>query len=69
MIPRRKYLKQSQNEGDLEEEIIEIIKGDVHVLEYVDYSSKYGIGYLLSNNTFGVFFNDSTKIIFDPQQG
>jgi len=31
----------------------------------VDYSSKYGIGYLLSNGSTGVFFNDSTKIVMD----
>jgi hypothetical protein len=33
------------------------------VKKWVDYSSKYGIGYLLSNSTVGVYFNDSTKII------
>ena len=33
----------------------------------MDYSSKYGLGYLLSNNAAGVFFNDSTKIILDPK--
>jgi len=31
----------------------------------VDYSSKYGLGYILSNGAAGVFFNDSTKIILD----
>lgn len=36
------------------------------VLEYVDYSSKYGVGYLLSDSCYGVFFNDSTKILFSP---
>eukprot|EP00357_Protocruzia_adherens_P027132 CAMPEP_0115009622 /NCGR_PEP_ID=MMETSP0216-20121206/22751_1 /TAXON_ID=223996 /ORGANISM="Protocruzia adherens, Strain Boccale" /LENGTH=677 /DNA_ID=CAMNT_0002377523 /DNA_START=60 /DNA_END=2093 /DNA_ORIENTATION=+ len=39
---------------------------DVWVKKWVDYSSKYGIGYLLSNKATGVFFNDSTKIILDP---
>lgn len=29
----------------------------------MDYSSKYGLGYLLSNGATGVFFNDSTKIL------
>jgi len=32
----------------------------------VDYSAKYGLGYLLSNGCSGVFFNDSTKVILDP---
>lgn len=39
---------------------------DVWVRKWVDYSSKYGLGYLLSNGACGVFFNDSSKIILDP---
>ena len=35
----------------------------VSVKKWIDYSSKYGIGYILSNNSYGVFFNDSTKIL------
>lgn len=35
----------------------------VWVKKWVDYSSKYGLGYLLCNTASGVFFNDSTKII------
>ena len=37
----------------------------VWVKKWVDYSSKYGLGYLLSNGCTGVFFNDSTKIVID----
>ncbi len=33
------------------------------VKKWIDYSSKYGIGYILSNNMIGVYFNDSTKIL------
>jgi polo-like kinase 1 len=39
------------------------------VKKWVDYSSKYGLGYLLSNGATGVFFNDSTKILLDPASG
>lgn len=35
--------------------------------QYVDYSTKYGLGYLLSNGSSGVVFNDTTKIILDPK--
>jgi polo-like kinase 1 len=43
------------------------IKGpSVWVKKWVDYSSKYGLGYLLSNYATGVFFNDSTKVVMDP---
>ncbi len=44
------------------------LKGpSVWVKKWVDYSSKYGLGYLLSNTATGVFFNDSTKIVIDPK--
>ena len=35
----------------------------VFVKKWVDYSSKYGLGYLLSNGSTGIFFNDSSKMI------
>jgi polo-like kinase 1 len=35
------------------------------VKRWVDYSNKYGLGYVLSNGCPGVFFNDSTKITGD----
>ena len=35
------------------------------VKKWVDYSSKYGMGYMLSNDMIGVNFNDATKIIID----
>jgi len=38
---------------------------EIWVKKWVDYSSKYGLGYLLSNASTGVFFNDSSKIILD----
>ena len=37
------------------------------IKKWVDYSSKYGLGYLLSNKYSGVFFNDSSKIILNPE--
>ena len=38
-----------------------------YVKKWVDYSTKYGLGYLLSNGSTGVYFNDSTKIILEPK--
>ena len=43
------------------------MRSEIHVKKWVDYSSKYGLGYLLSNGSTGVFFNDSTKIILDSK--
>ncbi len=38
---------------------------EIHVKKWVDYSTKYGLGYLLSDGSTGVYFNDSTKIVVD----
>lgn len=42
-------------------------KSEVHVHSWVDYSQKYGLGYLLTDGCIGVHFNDLTKIIFNPK--
>jgi polo-like kinase 1 len=41
---------------------------NIWVKKWIDYSSKYGLGYLLSNGSAGVYFNDSTKILMHPDQ-
>ena len=38
----------------------------LEVTRWVDYASKYGVGYMLSDGSVGVYFNDSTKIILEP---
>lgn len=40
---------------------------DTWVVKWVDYSNKYGVGYLLSDGSIGVFYNDSTKVILMPE--
>jgi polo-like kinase 1 len=35
------------------------------VVRYVDYTSKYGLGFLLNDGSSGVYFNDSTKTVLD----
>eukprot|EP00747_Dinoflagellata_sp_TGD_P163614 gnl/TRDRNA2_/TRDRNA2_182462_c0_seq1.p1 gnl/TRDRNA2_/TRDRNA2_182462_c0~~gnl/TRDRNA2_/TRDRNA2_182462_c0_seq1.p1 ORF type:complete len:1009 (+),score=127.49 gnl/TRDRNA2_/TRDRNA2_182462_c0_seq1:258-3029(+) len=39
---------------------------EIWVTKWVDYSSKYGVGYILSDGSIGVYFNDSTKTILAP---
>lgn len=36
------------------------------IRHWVDYTSRYGMGYVLCNGHAGVYFNDSTKIILNP---
>ena len=33
------------------------------VKKWVDYSTKYGLGYLLSDRSTGIYFNDRTKTV------
>ena len=54
--------KDKENKNDQQLVKAEELKADVHILEYVDYSSKYGVGYMMSDGCFGVFFNDSTQV-------
>lgn len=35
----------------------------IWVSKWVDYSDKYGFGYQLSDESVGVMFNDTTKLI------
>jgi len=39
----------------------------IWVTRYVDYTSKYGLGFLLSDGSSGVYFNDSTKAVLEAQ--
>jgi hypothetical protein len=48
------------------QKVIQTREAEVWVKKWVDYSTKYGLGYYLSNEATGVFFNDSTKIVLDP---
>jgi len=36
------------------------------VSKWVDYSNKYGFGFQLSNDSIGVLFNDTSKIVLSP---
>jgi len=37
---------------------------ETYVTKWVDYSTKYGLGYLLSDGTAGMLFADNTKLTF-----
>ena len=54
-LPLMKILSEKQNKDG----------PSVWITKWVDYSAKYGLGYSLSNQTTGVYFNDNTKLIQD----
>uniref|UniRef100_A0A6G3MGY5 Serine/threonine-protein kinase PLK1 (Trinotate prediction) n=1 Tax=Henneguya salminicola TaxID=69463 RepID=A0A6G3MGY5_HENSL len=39
------------------------------ITKWVDYSERYGIGYFLSDNSFGVLFNDHTRLVSTEDKG
>ena len=43
-------------------------KKEVWVTKWVDYSTKYGLGYILNNGLIGVYFNDNTKMLLNPHK-
>ena len=63
----RKPAKKDEENHELNKNDPNLKGPDTWVKKWVDYSSKYGLGYLLSNGFSGVFFNDSSKIILNPE--
>jgi hypothetical protein len=47
------------------DELVEV-KHNVWIIKWINYSDKYGMGYLLSSGVIGVSFNDLTKLVLDP---
>jgi len=57
------------NKPDLANKPLDETLPELWVTKWVDYSSKYGIGYVFSDSSIGVYFNDSTKIILESPSG
>jgi len=76
--PKIKTLSNADNIQEVEAEHVEIkenintkkktsqIPSELRVIKWYDYTSKYGLGYALSNGAVGIFFNDGTKLIAPP---
>eukprot|EP01017_Pseudomicrothorax_dubius_P050961 TRINITY_DN9731_c0_g1_i1.p1 TRINITY_DN9731_c0_g1~~TRINITY_DN9731_c0_g1_i1.p1 ORF type:complete len:474 (+),score=34.83 TRINITY_DN9731_c0_g1_i1:570-1991(+) len=47
-------------------EPIRLIEFEVSIVTFKDLSLKFGLGYLLTNNSVGVCFNDASKMVLDP---
>ena len=58
-------LQKKSTDNPKTEKVNNYSHSEIHVKKWVDYSTKYGLGYLLSDGSTGVYFNDSTKIIVD----
>ena len=40
----------------------------VFIMAYLDYSKKYGLGYVINNKFYGVYFNDETLMSCDESK-
>ncbi|OWY94458.1 PLK/PLK-Unclassified protein kinase [Phytophthora megakarya] len=60
IVAEAQKLKEIRDEAD---EIQPLVPISLWYQSWVDYTSKYGIGYMLSNGESGVYYNDSTKMI------
>ena len=60
IVAAAQRLKKIRAEADA---ICPLVPATLWISQWVDYTSKYGIGYMLSNGGSGVYFNDSTKMI------
>ena len=34
-----------------------------YIKKWIDYSNKYGVGYVLTTDAYGAYFNDNTKLV------
>ena len=59
--------KNEIEEKEKEKEKEKLKGAETYITKWVDYSSKFGLGYLLNNGFIGVYFNDCTKIFFNPK--
>lgn len=37
----------------------------INIIAFLDYSKKYGLGYVINNKYYGVYFNDETLMSCD----
>lgn len=40
----------------------------IFIMAYLDYSKKYGLGYVINNKYYGVYFNDETLMSCDENK-
>jgi len=59
-------IKEEENKSKKDTKGQQELTAEVQVTKWYDYSSKYGLGYVLSNGTVGVCFNDGCKLIAPP---
>ncbi|KAK9879563.1 hypothetical protein WA026_006632 [Henosepilachna vigintioctopunctata] len=68
MIGKVLKCKPARKEKFLDEMTDPAAQPIIWISKWVDYSDKYGFGYQLSDESVGVMFNDTTKLIMLPNQ-
>jgi polo-like kinase 1 len=62
----KKNDENDNKEKEREKEQEKLKGAEIYVNKWVDYSTKYGLGYLLNNGNVGVYIKDYTKILLKP---
>ena len=66
-LREKRFVKTDRHEVKTVEADDMIVRGpEVWITKWVDYSSRYGLGYELNTGAVGVFFNDTSKIVLSP---
>ena len=68
--PDEEIIKENEIKNDIKKDINgnKIDKKDIKIIKWVDYSNKYGLGYQLNNGQIGIYFNDTTKMVLNPDK-
>lgn len=51
---------------DIDKDMYDEYNEDIYVQSYADFSNKYGLAYKLCNGIIGTYYNDSTKLLWNP---
>ena len=64
LSPRAVFNEDTGREGKLGGTDIKT-EHKIFIVAYLDYSKKYGLGYVINNRYYGVYFNDETLMSCD----
>lgn len=62
IVPNQLKIIKSEQKADTDAEFPKQTKL-IFVQKWIDYSTKYGLSYVLSNGVIGLHFNDNTKMV------
>ena len=65
--PARRRMRLDEEVVPAPNNVGEVAEPGIWVTKWVDYTAKYGLGFLTCNGSVGIYFNDSSKIILNSR--